>query len=64
MESSLVLTLMQIVTMADEECQILRHSNQWVETFDASIVAMQALFHQSVQGNNTPFEQLSTNLKN
>jgi hypothetical protein len=29
--------------MADEECQILKHSQQWVETIDPSVVGLQAL---------------------
>jgi len=34
MEGKLSLTPMQLVQMADEESQILWHSNQWVETID------------------------------
>lgn len=54
MENKLSLTPSQLVTMADEESQILCQSNQWVETIDPSIFAMQAL----LQGTNTANTQL------
>jgi hypothetical protein len=54
MENKLSLTSLQLVIMTDKESQILRHSNQWVETVDPSIVAMQALF----QGTNTAHTNL------
>ena len=49
MESKLKLTPSVLVTMAEEECQVLKHANQWVETIDPSVVAMKAMLqtHQS-----------------
>ncbi len=52
----------QLVKLADDECQILKHSMQWVETIDPSVVAMQALFHNTNQGNNDLFKTLAANL--
>jgi hypothetical protein len=48
--------------MLDEECQILRHSNQWVETIDPSIVAMKALVQGNIHGAHALLEQLSAHL--
>jgi hypothetical protein len=49
MERKLKLTPLTLVTMADEEFQVLKHSHQWVENIDPSIVAMKATLqsHQS-----------------
>ncbi len=48
--------------MADEECQILKHSNQWVETIDPSIVTMKALVQGNAQGTTALLAQLSAHL--
>jgi len=48
--------------LADEECQILKHSQQWVETIDPSVIAMQALFQSTNQGHSSLFESLAANL--
>jgi hypothetical protein len=53
---SLVLTLMQLVTMADEECQFSGIPINGLKPL------MLPLFHQSIKGHSTLFEQLSTNL--
>jgi hypothetical protein len=46
MEGTLALTPMQLVQMANEESQILWHSNQWGETIDPTISAFQAIAQQ------------------
>jgi hypothetical protein len=58
-EGVLTLTPSNLVTKVDNECQILTHAGQWVETIDPSIIAMQASVasHESycstklIQGN-------------
>lgn len=62
MENSLKISTMKLVSMADEECQILRHSNQWVETIDPSIVAMKAILQGTTQGTTALLKQLSAHL--
>ncbi len=62
MENKLRLTPSLLVTMADEECQVLKHANQWVETIDPSIVAMQALLHTNKEGSANIFKTLAANL--
>jgi hypothetical protein len=42
MEGKMKTIPLKLVQMADEECQILRHSHQWVETIDPSVTALQA----------------------
>jgi hypothetical protein len=34
MENFLKPTPITLVTLVDEECQVLKHSSQWVETID------------------------------
>jgi hypothetical protein len=55
MENSLQLLAMTLITMADEECQILKHSNQWVETIDPTIVAMKALLQGTENEIQRPY---------
>lgn len=62
MESSLKLTPSKLVTLADEESQVLKHSNQWVETIDPSVIAMQAMLTSTMSSSTTLFETLSANL--
>jgi hypothetical protein len=62
MENTLSLSPMTLITMADEECQILRHSNQWVETIDPSIVAMKAALQGSVADTKALYEHLTAHL--
>jgi hypothetical protein len=52
----------KLVRLADEECQILKHSLQWVETIDPSVLGLQALFQSTNQGNSSLFETLAANL--
>jgi hypothetical protein len=42
MEGKMKTIPLKLVQMADEECQILRHSHQWVKTIDPSVTALQA----------------------
>jgi hypothetical protein len=62
MENKLKLTSNKLVTMADEECQILKHFHQWVETIDPSIVAMQALIQSTSGQSNDILKSLAANL--
>ena len=62
MESSLKLTPIKLVSLANQECQVLKHSGQWVETINPSIVAMQAMLHSTTQGTAKVFKQLTVNL--
>jgi hypothetical protein len=63
MESKLQLTPSLLVTMVDEECQVLKHSGQWVETIDPSIAAMQAMVTSNKEGSTKFFQALAANLK-
>jgi hypothetical protein len=60
--NSLQISPSKLVTMADEECQILKHSHQWVETINPSIVVMKEILQGTVQGVQMLFDQLSANL--
>jgi hypothetical protein len=62
MESSLKVSPMKLVSLANEECQILKHSNQWVETIDPKIVVMKGLVQENVQAATAFLEQLSAHL--
>jgi hypothetical protein len=62
MENTLQTSPTQLVKLADEECQILKHSQQWVETIDPSVIAMQALLQSTNQGNSSLFQSLEANL--
>jgi hypothetical protein len=61
MESSLALTPSSLLTLADEETQILKHSGQWVETIDPSVAAMQALITSNKDGSIKFFQTLAAN---
>jgi hypothetical protein len=62
LENKLQTSPFKLVKLADEECQILKHSMQWVETIDPSVVAMQAVFQATTQGNTDLFQSLAANL--
>ena len=62
MENTLPLSPMTLITMADEECQILRHSNQWVETIDPFIVAMKAALQGTAADTKALYEHLTAHL--
>jgi hypothetical protein len=40
LENSLKITPTEFMRKEDDECQILKHSDHWVETIDPSIIAM------------------------
>jgi hypothetical protein len=40
MENKLTVVLTTLISMVDEECQILQHSSQCIERIDLSILAM------------------------
>jgi hypothetical protein len=61
MESSLALTPSSLLTLADEETQILKHSGQWVETIDPSIAALQAMITSNKDGSLKFFQTLAAN---
>jgi hypothetical protein len=61
MESTLTLTPSTLVSMADEECQVLKHSSQWVETINPSVAAMQAMIQANKEGSAKFFQTLATN---
>lgn len=62
MENKLSTTPMKLVAMADEECQVLKHSHQWVETIDPSIAAMQAAFQTTTGQSAEIFKSLAAHL--
>jgi hypothetical protein len=62
MENKLSTTPMKLVAMADDECQILKHSHQWVETIDPSIAAMQATLQITHGQSAEVFKSLAAHL--
>jgi len=60
-EGTLVLTPTILATKADQECQILKHAGQWVETIDPSVVAMQAIFQTTKNRSGPIFQSLAAN---
>jgi hypothetical protein len=60
-EGTLVLTPTLLATKADQECQILKHASQWVETIDPSVVAMQAMFQTTKNHSGAVFQSLAAN---
>jgi hypothetical protein len=42
---------MKLITMVDDKCQVLKHSQQWVETIDPSILALQAMMQTSTSSS-------------
>ncbi len=59
MENTLKLAPQTLVTMADTECQVLKHSNQWVKTIDPSIAAMQAMVRSHQSGAIDVFKSIA-----
>jgi isopenicillin N synthase-like dioxygenase len=62
MENSLKLLPTLLITMADNECQVLQHSNQWVETIDPSVVAMKAFLQNTTTGSTSILKTLAAHL--
>jgi hypothetical protein len=59
MENKLKVTPSELVQMAGDECQVLKHSNQWVDTTDLSVLAMQAVLQATQKGSTDVFQQLA-----
>jgi hypothetical protein len=62
MEGNLALTPLKLLCLADEERQILKHSNQWVESIDPSISALQAFITKKATTSNDLLRTLTANL--
>jgi hypothetical protein len=62
MEGKLALTPLKLLRLADEESQILKHSNQWVETIDPSISTLQAFVTEKATTSNDLLCTLTANL--
>ena len=62
MEGKMKTTPLKLVQMADEECQILRHSHQWVETIDPSVTALQASLEDRSKQSQNILRQLTAHL--
>lgn len=60
-EGQMTLTPTTLVTKADQECQILKHAGQWVETIDPSVVAMQAMLQKTKQTSGDLLQSLAAN---
>jgi hypothetical protein len=63
-ENNLDLTPQTLVTKADQECQVLTHAGQWMETIDPSIVAMKATLQTNAQHSGELFKTLVANYSN
>lgn len=60
-EGKLSLTPSKLVLQADNECQILKHTGQWVETIDPSVIAMQAIVATDKTRSGEIFTSLAAN---
>jgi hypothetical protein len=56
------LTPALLVHDANEECQILQHAQQWVETIDPSVTAMQAMLQSTKTTSAQVFQNIAANL--
>jgi hypothetical protein len=61
LENQLPLTPSSLALKANQECQILTHAGQWVETIDPSIIAMLALLHHNKTKTGEIFQNLAAN---
>jgi hypothetical protein len=55
------LTPSVLVHEANEECQILKHAQQWVETIDPSVTAMQAMLKSTKTNSAQVFQEIAAN---
>lgn len=62
MEGKLQLTLLKLIQMADEESQILKHSQQWVEKIGPSITALQAQLEEKSQTSLDVIKHITAHL--
>jgi hypothetical protein len=60
-EGTLLLTPTTLVSKADQECQVLKHAGQWVETIDPSVLAMQAMIQTTKQTSGDLLQSLAAN---
>jgi hypothetical protein len=61
MENTLTLTPSTLVSMANEEYQVLKHSSQWVETIAPLVAAMQAMIQSNKKESTKFFQTLAAN---
>ncbi len=59
MESTLHLTPKPLLHTADEECQILCHSHQWVDMIDRTVSALQAALTTNMAQSNELFQKIA-----
>jgi hypothetical protein len=62
MEGKLQLTPLKLIQMADEESQILKHSQQWVEKIGPSITALQAQLEEKSQTSLDVIKHITAHL--
>jgi len=62
LEGKLSLTPLTLVRMADEETQVLKHSQQWVDTIYPSVSALQAFITEQNTALRQILQQLTANL--
>jgi anthranilate phosphoribosyltransferase len=60
-ENSLNLTPSSLILRADQEVQVLKHANQWVETIGSSVTALQAMIHHNKTQSAKIFKSLAAN---
>jgi hypothetical protein len=61
-EASLNLAAQALITKADQECQILQHAGQWIETIDPAVTALQATLQANAQKSGEILQTLVANL--
>jgi hypothetical protein len=62
MEGKLQLTPLRLIQMADEESQILKHSQQWVEKIGPSTTALQAQLEEKSQTSLDVIKHITAHL--
>lgn len=62
LEGKLSVTPLTLVCMADEETQVLKHLQQWVDTIDPSVSALQAFITEQNTALRQILQQLTANL--
>lgn len=60
-ENNMKLTPVTLVSKADQECQVLQHVGQWLETIDPSVTALNTLIQTSKQQSGEVFHLLAAN---
>lgn len=62
LEGKLALTPLKLLWMADKESQILKYSNQWVDTINPSITALQVFISKQTTNSQQFLKTLTANL--